>query len=207
MKRKVIIIGAGGFGKEVAWILRRSGDAGSELEVQGFCDDDAAKAEGVKDLAPFLGTVEEVVSRFPGCAYHCAIGNNRIRRDLMQRLDAAGLKAVSVVDFSSVVADDAVVSPGCYIGVHSVVSAGTRVGRGVIINHNVSVGHDAAIKDYAQVCPGVSISGGCDLGEGALLGSNSCTLPVKRMGAWSVLGAGGVLLTDLEDGGSRVRLR
>lgn len=203
----IIIAGAGGFGKEIAWVIRRANGVSGDFELAGFCDDDLSKAAGVREIAPFLGTLEEVQRNFAGSAYICAVGNNKIRARMMEGLDCAGLEAVSIVDPTAVVADNAIIGRGCFVGAHTVVSAGCRVGSGVIINHNVTVGHDAVIEDYAQLCPGVSLSGGCVVGKGALLGSNSCTLPGLRLGAWSTLGAGAVLLTDLEENGSRVRVR
>ena len=77
----------------------------------------------------------------------------------------------------------------------------------MVINQHAGVGHDSTVGDFAQVCPGARVSGHCEVGEGALLGSNAVLLPTRRMGAWSVLGAGAVALRDLPDGGSVVRLK
>ena len=205
--KKIIIVGAGGFGKEVAWCISRINQVSPRFELIGFCDDDISKSSDVSSVAPFFGPIENVMSNHGSCGYICAIGNNKIRKNLMGALNQAGLTPISVIDPSAVVADDVLVGSGSFINVHAVVSTGCSIGSGSIVNINASVGHDVALGDFAQVCPGVSVSGGCVIGEGALLGSNSCILPCKEMGAWSVLGAGGLLLTDLEEGGSRVRIR
>ncbi|MDD2598623.1 MAG: acetyltransferase [Kiritimatiellae bacterium] len=205
--KKIIIIGAGGLGKEIAWVISRINAMNPSFEICGFCDDDLSCAANVKNIAPFLGTVEEVVARHKRTGYICAIGNNKTRKLVMQMLDGMGLFPASVIDPSAAVAEGVQVGAGTYIGINSVVSVGCCLGRGCIVNHNATVGHDVVLGDFAQVCPGVSISGGCVIGEGALLGSNSCTIPGKRMGAWATLGAGAVLLSDLEEGASRVRVR
>ncbi len=204
---KLVIIGASGFGREVAWVVARVTCAKPEFELLGFSDDAEGKREGVWCGVPLLGPLEGVAARFGPVAFHCAIGNNRARQAVTARAVAAGLKPVTLIDPSAVVAPDAVVGAGCYVGVGSVVSTGARLGAGALINHQVTVGHDVTVGDFAQLCPGVRVSGGCRVGAGALLGSNSCTLPGVAMGEWSTLGAGGVLLSDLEAGGSRVRIR
>jgi serine acetyltransferase len=92
------------------------------------------------------------------------------------------------------------------VGIGSVVSTGARLGAGVIVNHHVCVGHDVAVDNFAQLCPGVNVSGGCEIGEGALLGTNAGTIPLKRVGAWATVGAGTTALRDVADGASMVRL-
>ncbi len=205
--KKIIIAGAGGFGKEVAWIISRINQVRPEIQVIGFCDDDQSKGADVASIARFIGSVDDVIAKHAGCGYICAIGNNENRKRVMSALDRAGLMPLSVIDPSAVIAKDVAVGHGSFINVNAAISTGSCIGQGVIVNINSSVGHDVMLGDFAQVCPGVSVSGACEIGEGALLGSNSCTIPGKKMGAWSVLGAGSVLLRDLEDGGSRVRVR
>jgi len=75
----------------------------------------------------------------------------------------------------------------------------------VIVNHRVCVGHDVTVGAFAQLCPGVCVSGGCAIGEGALLGTNAGTIPLRRVGAWSVVGAGTMALWDVKDGATIVR--
>jgi len=205
--KKIVIAGASGFGREVLWVIKRMNAAEPLFEVAGFCDDAPDKQSGEFAGLPLLGSVARVCSTMRDIVFFCAVGDNRARKKIFAQFASASVDAVKVMDPSSVIADDAVIGKGCYIGVNAVVSTGTAVGCGVIVNHNVSVGHDVEVGAFAQICPGVSVSGGCRLGEGALLGSNSCMIPGKRMGDWSTLGAGAVLLTDLEDGGSRVRIR
>lgn len=205
--QKIIIVGAGGFGREVAWVIERVNQLRPQWEIAGFSDDDLSKAAQVTLIAPFLGCIAEVVEQPQGCCYICAIGSNQSRKRLMAQFATAGWEAVTIIDPSAVVASGVEIDAGSYVGVHSVISTGSQLGCGCIVNHNVTVGHDVIVGPYAQICPGVRVSGGCAIGEGALLGSNSCTIPGKKMGAWSTLGAGGVLLTDLEEGGSRVRVR
>ncbi|MFA7173778.1 MAG: acetyltransferase [Kiritimatiellia bacterium] len=205
--KRIIIVGAGGLGREVAWVIERVNQIRLEFELVGLCDDDLSRGADLAGIVPFLGSIKEVMAAYSEFGYICAIGSNRTRLELMRMFDSEGFKALPVVDPSAVVAEDAQVGAGTYIGINSVVSIRCCIGRGCIVNHNATIGHDVVLGDFAQVCPGVSVSGGCVIGAGALLGSNSCTIPCKSMGAWSTLGAGGVLLTDLEEGGSRVRVR
>ena len=201
--RPLVLIGASGFGCEVLWVCRRAG-----LNVAGFCDDAADKQSGEFGSLPLLGAMEQAAARMgAGTAFHIAVGDNRARERLAARAMACGWSPVSIIDPSALVAPDARVGAGTYVGIGSVVSCKSELGRFVIVNHHVTVGHDASVGAYAQLCPGVRVSGGCVLGEGSLLGSNAAILPGKRMGSWSVLGAGTVASTDLDANAHMVRMR
>ena len=200
---QTIIIGAGGFGREVGWIASLSG-----IEVIGYCDDAPDKASGIYGDKPLLGPLEKAApSLSPGAFFHVAIGNNAIRRKVTERAIALGLRPVSVIAPSAVIAPGVKIGEGSFVGANSVLSIGVRIKKGVIINHLASIGHDVWIGDFAQICPCVGLSGGVTVGEEALLGTNASVLPLKRIGARAVIGIGATALRDVDDDDSIVRLR
>ncbi|MEI7901391.1 MAG: acetyltransferase [bacterium] len=205
--RRIVIIGASGFGKEMAWVIDRINRVSPAIDVIGFCDDAPDKQTGFFSGYPLLGMVEQFAAKHPDCGFICAIGNNRVRQQVAARASASNMFPISVIDPSAIIAPDAVIADGAYIGVASIVSAGAVLGRGVIVNHQACVGHDAQLGDFSQVCPGARISGGCEIGEGALLGTNAAIIPLKKMGAWSTLGAGTTALSDIPCGSTVVRLK
>ncbi len=204
--KRIVIVGAGGFGREVAWIVERINAVKPTFELLGFCDSAVEKSEGMCGGYPLLGPVEKLKARFGAVGFFCALGNNRIRQAVLAATRAAGHDPVTVLDPAAVIAPGSEIGVGSYVGIGSVVSVGTRIGEGVLVNHHVCVGHDVVIGDFAQVCPGVCVSGGCLIGEGALLGTLSGAIPQKRVGSWSVVGAGTMALRDVEDGATLVRL-
>ena len=205
--KRIVIIGASGFGKEVAWVIDRINTVAPAIEVIGFCDDAPDKQQGSFCGFPLLGAVERFAAAHPDCGFICAIGNNRLRQQVTARALDSHLTPVSVIDPSAIIAPDAVLAEGAYVGVASIVSVGAVIGRGVIVNHQACVGHDVLLGDFSQVCPGARISGRCEIGEGALLGTNAAIIPLKKMGAWSTLGAGTTALFDIPCGATVVRLK
>ena len=204
--KRIVIVGAGGFGREVAWIVERINAVKPTFELLGFCDSAVEKSEGICGAYPLLGPVEKMKARFGVVGFFCALGNNRIRQSVLAATRAAGHVPVTVLDPTAVIAPGAELGVGSYVGIGSVVSVGTRIGEGVLVNHHVCVGHDVVIGDFAQVCPGVRVSGGCVLGAGALLGSNACTIPGVRVGSWATVGAGSAAFLDVQEGNSLIRL-
>jgi len=204
--RELVIVGAGGFGREAAWMVERINAAAPQFELIGFCDDAADKREGQCGGYPLLGPLSGMKAHRGTVGFFCAIGNNRVRQAVMAEGRALGLEPVSLIDPGAVIAPDVEIGRGSFVGIGSVVSVGASLGEGVLVNHQVCVGHDAQIGDFAQLCPGVCVSGGCVIGEGALLGTLAGTIPLKRVGAWATLGAGSVALKDVADGAAVVRL-
>lgn len=204
--KKIVIIGASGFGSEVAWVIGRINQVVPEFEVCGFFDDAAQKQSGVFCGYPLLGRFDAWDGLGELDGFVCAIGKNDRRKAVFEQAVSKGVAPVTLIDPSAVIAPDVRLGDGCYVGIGSVVSCGTRLGAGVLVNHNVTVGHDVEAGPFAQLCPGVRVSGGCYLGEGALMGSNACTIPGVRIGAWSTVGVGVAALRDLPDHGSLVRL-
>lgn len=204
--KKLVIIGAGGFGREVAWVIERMNAVQPTFELLGFCDDAEEKRAGMCGAYPLLGPLETVKARFGAVGFFCAIGNNRVRQEVFAQGRSLGHEPVAVIDPAAVIAPDVEIGKGSYVGIGSVVSVGTEIGAGVLINHQVCVGHDVALGDYVQLCPGVCVSGGCSIGEGALLGTNAGIIPLKTIGAWATVGAGTMALRDVADDTTLVRL-
>jgi len=151
-----------------------------------------------------LGRIENVDSA-KAELFFCAIGDNQGRKKVTERAVAIGLRPLTLIDPSAQVAPDAVIGEGGYIGILSVVSSGAHIGRGALINHHVTVGHDAVLGEFAQLCPGVRVSGGSRLDDGVLMGSNACTIPGRHVGAWATVGAGATVVRDIESGGGVIR--
>ncbi|MBX0331338.1 acetyltransferase [Oscillochloris sp. ZM17-4] len=204
-RRPFIVVGCGGFGKEVLWSAKKLNAAQPTYEILGYCDDDPAKRGQVIYGAPVLGSLEQVdAERSAKPCFLCAIGNNQIRARVVERVLALGWTPVSIIDPSVIVAEDAVVGVGTYVGEYSILCPNARVGNHVIINNLATVGHDAVLGDFAQISPGARVSGGSVLDEGAALGSNAVIVQYKRVGRYATLGACSFALANIPDGATAV---
>lgn len=187
------VIGAGGHAKVVVSTLQAAG-----VEVDALLDDDPLKAgvqiAGVPVLHGLNG-LEKLAFRVRGVI---AIGDNRLRRQLAGRFPQ--------VDWQTAVHPHAYVYPSVQIGVGTVVFAGAVIqpdaiiGKHCIINTGATVDHDCHIGDDCHIAPGCHLAGGVKLGEGVLMGIGSAAIPGVSVGAWTTVGAGGVVVDDLPAG-------
>lgn len=189
MSAPLVLLGASGHAKVVIAALR---EAGREVSA---CYDDDERRWGTEVLGvPVKGPGSAVPAGTPAVI---AIGNNAIRKKLATTLP---------LDWQTVVHPRAWVHESVVLGAGTVVFAGavlqpdTRVGRHVIVNTAASVDHDGVIGDYAHLAPGVHLAGSVSVGEGAFLGVNAGVIPGRRIGLWTTVGAGGIVVHDLPDG-------
>ena len=194
---KFVIIGAGGQGAEALWVARASARSG----CLGFLDSNPELAGSEVLGEKVLGTVDDFLKEAPeGVGFHCAIGNNTMRRKLAEQLEAAGMVPVTLIHPRAIVAAEAEIGAGTYIGAGCVVSIRARIGRHVLINLNANVGHDVRLGNFAQICPGVCVNGYCRVGDSAFIGSNAVIEPGKSVGEGATLAACSFAVGDVEPG-------
>lgn len=190
------VIGAGGHAKVVIDTARSTG----QFEVVGLLDDNEDRWGRQLLGAEVRGAASrEVTSGFGIGLAVIAIGSNRARAEVAQRLDG-------LVTWASLVHPTAHLSPGVRIGEGSVAFAGAIVqpdsviGRYVILNTACSVDHDVTIGDFVHIAPGVRLAGNVRVEVGALIGIGCSVAPGCTIGAWATIGAGSVVVHDIPPG-------
>ncbi len=198
--RNLFIVGAGGFGREAVWTVERINAASQQpvWNVIGFADDDPAKASGNFEGYPLLGSVEKASKDHPGASVFIAIGDNAVRRKVYRQLRGHDFPAL--IDPSAQVSPTTEFKHGTFIACEAVVSVGTEIGKFVIINARAGVGHDSAVGDFANIAPGVSLSGHTTIGEDVMMGTNSCTAPGMTVGAGATVACGTPVLKNVAPG-------
>jgi len=195
--RDLFIVGAGGFGREAVWTVERINAASQQplWKVIGFADDAPEKASGNFEGYPMLGSVEKASKDHPGASVFIAIGDNAIRRKIYAELRGHDFPAL--IDPSAQVSPTTEFKHGTFIAVQAVVSVGTEIGKFVIINARAGIGHDSSVGDFANIAPGVSLSGHTTVGSDAFMGTNSCTAPGMTVGEGAKVACGTPVLRNV----------
>lgn len=188
--KDLVIVGAGGLGREVAWSIERINAAAPapRWRIVGFADDAPDKESGVFAGRPLLGSCAKAARDWPDADFFIAVGDNKTRQKIASLLD--GRAFPSIVDPAADIAPTASVSRGVFVGPRAVVSVDAKIGSFAIVNARAGVGHDSCLGAFSQVCPGASLSGATTLGECAFVGTNACTLPGVSVGDDAKIAAG-----------------
>lgn len=193
---RILLIGGGGFAKEVHEIADLSGH-----RVIGY----VADAAGVVDL-PYLGGVDalsELRSQFDQImvAFGAVDRRSLVRRaELIGRIEAEGYEFASLVSPHATISRGVSVAPGAFVAHGVTVSVDAKVGRHAILNTAAVVGHDAVIGDRSIVAPCAFLGGAAVIGEDCLVGPNAVVLEGRNVGNHVIISLGGLVLRSVADG-------
>ncbi len=200
---QVLIVGAGGHGQSVADVLLYLYEQGRPVRPVGFVDDDPALHGRFIYGLPVLGPVS-AAGEIAHDSLMLGIGRNAARKRLYDAFSAQGARFAQVIHPSVVLARDAVVGPGTYVGAMAVVSVASTIGANVLLNGTGCVGHHSQIGDHVHIGPGVSIAGDVTIGEGTMVGVGANIVPGVQIGAWCTVGAAALVRDDVPDGATVV---
>lgn len=124
---------------------------------------------------------------------------NKIKEELVKELSKYGCQYNNVIHPSAVIARTAILGWGAIVNANAVIQPYARVGDHVMIHAGVIIEHDCVIGDYANLAPNVTLAGYVKIGKGATLYSGAVVIPTIKVGDYSVVGAGGVVLEDVNE--------
>jgi sugar O-acyltransferase (sialic acid O-acetyltransferase NeuD family) len=196
--KRIVIIGAGAHGREVAEILHYRSQQDETTPALGFIDEDHSLRDQLIDNLPVLGDW----SWFDGIdrsevAVICASGFSTIRYQMAQRARALGLSFANAIFPLAYISPDARIGEGVVICQSGVACRETTIGDHVIINLGAIVSHDTQLGDYSTLNPGVNLAGNVVVGEGCYLGIGCSVIQGINIGAWTTVGAGAAVIGDL----------
>lgn len=191
----LLILGAGGHGKVVADIAQTTG----KWAKIAFLDDRHPDLRSILHW-PVIGYLEQASDFLPDFSdFNVAIGNNKLRVELLHRFLGVGYSAPPLIHPQAYVSPFASLGSGSVISAQSVVNVSSKIGLGCIVNTGASVGHDVILGDGVQLAPGVLLAGGASIGDMSMLGMGTSVIQQVKIGENVIVGAGAVVLSNVED--------
>lgn len=198
--RELYIIGAGGFGKETAWLVERINQRMMTWEIKGFIDDNLSLVGTMCGSYPVFGGLDYLLESDCEVWCVCAVGNAKVRRRIINRLEEnCHINFATLIDPEVLLSGRVSVGAGSIICAGSIVTVDIRVGRHTIINLDCTIGHDAELSDFVTLYPSVNVSGRVKIGECTEIGTGANIIQGKRIGNRTIIGAGAVVVNDIED--------
>ena len=199
---KVVGIGAGGHAKILAELLEQS----EKFELAGFTDT-RRERWGTEFMGyPVLGGDEILAelyakgirTAFIGVGAVSGVGT-RLRAKLFRQAVDLGFQMPTLIHPMAAVSHSATIGVGSVVMAGAVVSADVRVGDNVVIYSGTLIEHDTVIDNHVHMSPGVHLAGGIHIGEGVFIGIGASIIHGIRVGRWTTIGAGTVVLKDLPE--------
>lgn len=198
--KDILIFGTGGFAREVHQLIEDINAATPRWRCLGFLDGDASRHGASLHGLPVLGGMSYLgTSAAAAAELVIAVGNPGVRRKIAGAIEAAGhARFATLVHPRAWVGNRVEVGPGSILCAGVLITTDIRLGRHVIVNIGSTIGHDAVAADFVTIAPTVNVSGAVAIGEGVDLGTGSTVIQGKRIGEWSVVGAGSVVVKDID---------
>lgn len=201
--KDIVIIGAGGFGREVQWLIERineqmNKETGESLwNILGYIDDGVETGAEVNGYT-VLGNSDYLINQITSLAVTCAIGASKTRKKVIEKI-----KSNDNLSFPNLIDPSVHMSSRIKLGIGNIICAGSILTVNIsvedfcIINLDCTVGHDAKLSSFVTLYPSVNISGNTYFGECVELGTGTQIIQGKTVGSGTIVGAGSVVVRDL----------
>lgn len=152
--KRPLILGRGGFATQLNDWLMDEGWGSAD-----FLDDNAPDAVG--GLRDYVDPA--ILKR--GRPAFVALGDNKLRVELLQKLAAAGYSTPVFISDAASVSPSAVLEPGCIILPQAYVGADAHLGVGCIVNAGAIVDHNAHLGRGVHVAPGGIVKASAEVAD------------------------------------------
>lgn len=191
---EIIILGAGGFAREVYWHLLQ-GEYTDFIFVDDVTDTKSIQL-GHKSypVVKDWNFIPYGMSKFI-----IGIGNPKAKKIMVEKALQAGLRPAPTFIHPRALVQDAEIGMGGIITPGCVITTNVSIGDYVVLNLNCTVGHDSAIGDFVTANPGCHISGNTVISNGVLLGTGTTVREQIVIGEDVTTGAQSAVVSDLTE--------
>jgi sugar O-acyltransferase (sialic acid O-acetyltransferase NeuD family) len=198
LTQKFVIIGAGGQGREVLDIFEACNNAGEDYEVLGYLVESNYGNPGtlINDK-PILGDLDWLEPHKSNVQVVTGVGDPALRQRLIIRAREYGAHFGNIIHPSVILTRRISFGEGIVIAAGCILTNQIHIGNHVHVNYDCTIGHDTSLEDFVTLSPGVHVSGNVMLREGCYVGTGAVIIEKKTIGAWSLIGAGSVVIADV----------
>lgn len=194
--KKLILIGGGGFVREVIWLAKALPEKWNLIGV-------LSDLEQVQDQRlcgiPVLGKTSEWIN-YSDAFFVVAIGASRVRRAVVEQMGKIGKPQFATLIHPSVMYSEYVsFGEGCIIAAGCILTTQIEVGNHTIIDRLSTIGHDTSISSYCIISPLTAVSGNVMIHDGVEIGTNSALIPNVVIHRGSIIGAGSVVTKSIAE--------
>ncbi|MCM1326538.1 MAG: acetyltransferase [Bacteroidales bacterium] len=195
---KIIILGNGGHAASIVDALERQ----NQYEIAGYIVGDGQGTGD--DKYPVLGNDDCLEKIFREGIHNAAVGigfmgKSDLRERLWATLKQIGFTLPVICDPSAILAKNACIGEGSFIGKRAVLNANVSVGKMGIINTGAIIEHDCKVGDFSHVSVGSVLCGNVQIGQSTFVGANATVIQGKVIGNRCIVAAGMTIRKNVED--------
>ena len=197
--QEVLVVGAGGLGREVFHLAQNCVGYGSSFKIVGFIDDNPTALNRYEGYPPIVGIFSELMNA-TGKSLFIAIGNNGARRRAAEALVSRNHSFITLVHSTARIAGSLRCGQGCLIGPLVSVGAEATLGAFVLLQTGVIVGHDVSVASYCRLDNYAVLVAKSTVGEGANVHSAAVVNGSVTIGDSATVGAASFVVRTVRAG-------
>jgi sugar O-acyltransferase (sialic acid O-acetyltransferase NeuD family) len=195
---RLLIAGAGGFGRDIYELILAGGDRSDCIDI-AFLDDRMFGRNTCELPAPVLGTIRDYRPNQEESVL-VALNDPETRKAISELILKKGGRLYTFIHNTAIVARTSRIGNGCVLFPFTCVGPNASLDAGVVLNYYASIGHDANAGAYTVLCPYATLNGNAKTGEGVFLGTHASINPGVSVGKWSKVSAGSAVHLDTPPG-------
>lgn len=196
MRHRLIIAGAGGFGREVAALAEAIPAFRQAYDFAGFLDDNPNALHGKVAPGPVITGIESYEPRADD-RFLIAVGNPKLKARFAEVLERQGGLFAQLIHPTAHLGPRVRFGAGCIVYPYTVFTCDIEVGAHGAFYHCASLGHDVRVGRYAQFSAYCDLTGAVTAGERLFMGTHASVLPTCELGDDVTIGAGSVVVKSL----------
>ena len=196
--KKIVIIGAGGCGREVLDVFEACNQEKKQYEILGFIVQKTyAKAGEMVNGYPILGDFEWFENNARNVYSICAVGATQHRHRLVNIALSYDVRFCSAIHPTAYKSRRVEIGQGSVIAAGCILTTQIKLGNHVYINYGCTIGHDVFLEGFTTISPGAHISGSVTARTGCYIGTGVNVIERLNLGEWSIIGAGTTVIRDV----------
>ncbi|MFS0774386.1 acetyltransferase [Sphingomonas sp. 1P08PE] len=197
VRERLILVGAGGFGRELYFWAGDCLSAGTLPALAGYIDDVVPDMPGYELTR--LATLQDYVP-VPGDLFLVALGDPAKKRLVVELLKTRGARFATLRHPTATVVRTASIAEGVIMCPYTMAMPDSRIERFATLINYSGVGHDSVLGEFSTLSSQVDVTGNVRIGKDVMIGSGARLLPRITVGDGATVGAGAIIVRSVKPG-------
>ena len=197
--KNLIILGAGGMGRQVSLFAKGCAGYQKEYVIKGFLDDNPNAMKGFEEFPPLLGSVDNYEIQ-PNDVFFNSIGDIQAKKRCINKILDRGGEFITLIHPTASVSEGTTIGRGCMISARAGIGTEGSVGDFCLIQDNAIIGHDVHVGNFCRIDCNVVLIAGVSLDDDVCIHTSSVINHNVRIGEGATVGALSFVIRNVKPG-------
>jgi sugar O-acyltransferase (sialic acid O-acetyltransferase NeuD family) len=197
--KNIVILGAGGFGRECYAIALACIENGEDITVKGFLDDNMDALDEYESYPPIIGKLSTYEVQ-ENDIFVCAIGKPNTKEICTNIIIKKGGDFINLIHPKAIIGLNCKMGKGCIMMPNTLIGQDVTIGDFVTFDGYSSVGHDVQIGSYTHLSPFAFVAGNSYIGNRVMIHPDAKVILNRTIGDDVTIGVGSVVIKNIKAG-------